>query len=236
MVDLLIFGGTGALGRAIIERFVKGGARVWCVCRQVRDEVLVHEGIQYVPWDPLATHTEFPQVLSGRKFAAVVWAQGMNALDDIYSFDRALHEKIYTTNVTYILQSLKFLLDNDSLDTNAKLCIVSSIWQELGRPRKLSYTVSKAAIAGLVRSLAVDLGIRGITVNAVLPGVIDTPMTRANLSMDQIRVVEGMTPLSSLATSEEVGNTIFFLCSSENGGITGEFFTVDRGFSSARIL
>ena len=72
-------------------------------------------------------------------------------------------------------------------------------------------------------SLAIDLGKNGIMINAVLPGVIDTPMTLKNLNENQIKGIKNNTPLKSLASLEDVSNIVGFLCSESNKGITGEF-------------
>lgn len=236
VLSTLVFGGTGTLGSAVMSRFAKEGYEVLCVGRNAPKAGSGVGANRFVTWNPLQSVCEIPPMLIGRRFDSIVWCQGMNATDDIFSFERGIHEKVYEANVTYILQSLKALLDNCLLAENARLCILSSIWQELGRQQKLSYCVSKAAVGGLVRSLAIDLGVRGMVINAVLPGAVDSPMTRANLTQEQIRSLEEMTPLKSLATSTDVSNAVFFLCSDANKGITGQFFSVDRGFSSARIL
>jgi hypothetical protein len=143
---------------------------------------------------------------------------------------------MYAANVTYILLSLQALLKRNLLAPSARLCIVSSIWQNIAKQNKLSYCVTKSALQGLVQSLLIDLGASGYIVNAVLPGPLDTPMTRANLSAEQLHRLEETTPLRSLATLEDVCNLVGFLCSQDNVGITGQFIAADRGFSYARII
>jgi hypothetical protein len=96
--------------------------------------------------------------------------------------------------------------------------------------------VTKSALKGLVQSLTVDLGKKGYLVNAVLPGALDTPMTRANLSEKQINNLEMSTPLGCLATLDDVCNLSGFLCSTNNTGVTGQFIVADRGFSYAKII
>jgi NAD(P)-dependent dehydrogenase (short-subunit alcohol dehydrogenase family) len=73
-------------------------------------------------------------------------------------------------------------------------------------------------------------------VNAVLPGALDTPMTRNNLSEEQIQLIERSTRFNRLATLGDVISTIYFLCSEENSGLTGQFLKVDLGFSDVRII
>jgi NAD(P)-dependent dehydrogenase (short-subunit alcohol dehydrogenase family) len=167
---------------------------------------------------------------------AVIWAQGSNCADNIRQFDVRRHLGLYEANVLFILESLKQLLDADALASSARMCVISSIWQELARQDKLSYCVTKSALSGLVRSIAVDLGRDGHLINAILPGPIDTPMTRSNLSDQQIGDLTQATPIGRLAGLTELCEMAEFLCSTRNSGITGQFIRVDGGYSDARIL
>ena len=144
--------------------------------------------------------------------------------------------EIYEANVVYIMESLRQLLELGLVSRGARLCIISSIWQEIARQNKLSYTVTKSALRGLVQSLAIDLGSKNILVNAVLPGALDTPMTRVNLSTQQIEKLESETPLKTLPQFEDVCELVAFLCSPNNTGITGQFIAADRGYSFVRHI
>jgi NAD(P)-dependent dehydrogenase (short-subunit alcohol dehydrogenase family) len=122
------------------------------------------------------------------------------------------------------------------LQEDARLCVISSIWQNIARQKKLSYCITKSALQGLVQSLSIDLGKHGKLINAVLPGALDTAMTKANLSQEQISLLESTTPLGSLPNLTDVTGLVAYLCSPQNTGITGQFIAADRGFSNARIL
>lgn len=229
-----VFGATGAIGRAICEWFTKHKARVVAIGRAEHPPGGVPCD-QWLSWDA-ERPDNFSKVLAGVQLDAAVWAQGANYNDNIRTFDIEAHKHIYTANVTYILVSLQMLLNGDLLAPTAKLCIISSIWQNIAKQNKMSYGITKAALQGLVQSLAIDLGGSGILVNAVLPGALDTPMTRANLSSDQIARLEQMSPLGSLPALADVCNLIGFLCSEANTGITGQFIAADRGLSYARLF
>ena len=170
------------------------------------------------------------------QFDAVCWAQGKNCNDSIYAFNVEQHREVFEANVVYILQSLSILLKEKLLKTPARLCVISSIWQNISRQNKLSYGVSKAALKGLVLSLASDLGVDGHLINAVLPGVLDTPMTHKNLSAEQLTKITFSTQFGRLPNLEDVSNAVHFLCSAENSGITGQFIKIDLGFSDVRIV
>lgn len=230
-----VFGATGAIGQAICEWYRAKDCAVVGISRKGGTVGGWSSEVSWLAWEGGEDVGAF-SVLEGRKLNAIVWAQGANCSDDIYSFDLKTHEQMYAANVTYILLSLQALLKRNLLAPAARLCIVSSIWQNIAKQNKLSYCVTKSALQGLVQSLLIDLGSSGYLVNAVLPGALDTPMTRANLSPEQLGSLEASTPLRSLPSLEDVCNLIGFLCSKENVGITGQFIAADRGFSNARIL
>jgi 3-oxoacyl-[acyl-carrier protein] reductase len=228
----LLFGSAGAIGEAIWRRFSEAEVEVWGVSRRASNS-----GPRVVVWDPLDVSSGIPKELLGQgPFHAVCWAQGMNLNDSIHDFDPMRHRQVYEANVLFIMASLRALLDARLLGKHSRLCILSSIWQNISRPNKLSYTVTKSALHGLVLSLVNDLGRDGHLINAVLPGALDTPMTRANLTGEQVVAIEKATGYGRLATLEDVANTVYFLSSTANTGLTGQFIKVDLGFSDVRVI
>ena len=232
----LVFGASGAIGSALVSRFAAQGDRVVAVSR--KGPPSDGEPHRLIEWVGLDVQAQRGCIFSANLPAvdAVVWAQGANCNDDIYDVDLKRHAEIYEANVAYIVVTLQQLLRQGKLKPGARLCIISSIWQNIARQRKLSYCVTKAALQGLVQSLAIDLGRDGYLVNAVLPGALDTRMTRANLATAQIQALEKMTPLGRLPGLDDVFGLVSFLCSDANTGITGQFIAADGGFSHARIL
>jgi hypothetical protein len=91
-------------------------------------------------------------------------------------------------------------------------------------------------VDGICEGKAKFFNEKGKLINAVLPGALDTAMTRANLSQEQISLLESITPLGSLPNLTDVTGLVAYLCSPQNTGITGQFIAADRGFSNARIL
>ncbi len=225
MATALVFGGGGQIGAACVEALRGQGFEVIATGRTAGD------GIDR--YDPLADKLALPGEGS---FDAVIWAQGANLSDSVLDFDLDRHRSIYDANVTFVLESLHALLATDRLGERARLCVISSVWQNVARPNKLSYMVSKAALQGLVQSAATDLADRGILVNAVLPGALDTPMTRANLTPEQMGRIAGMTKFGRLPALGDVAALAAFLCSPANTSITGQFVAVDLGFQNARLV
>lgn len=229
---ILVFGASGAIGGAIAKYFVD---QEWDVVGVARKSEDIRHGIP-LGLDPLVADADLSQLVMHRPYSAVCWAQGSNLGDSVFDVDLEQHIDVYKSNCLYILATLKYLLQTESLIAGARLCIISSIWQNLARQDKLSYCMSKAALQGLVLSASVDLGRQGILINAVLPGALDTLMTRRNLATDQIERLSNATFFKRMPKLEDVTSAVGFLCSPANTGTTGQFIEVDLGFSHARLL
>lgn len=231
MPKLLLFGANGQLGQALLRFFELNH---WTVDPVVRS---LHSGdLREIEWNVLSNPSVPERILTNGPYDAICWAQGVNLNDSIYSYQRDLHQATYEANVLYILESLSQLLKSQLLARPARLCVISSIWQEISRQNKLSYAVSKSALRGLVLSLANDLAKDGILVNAILPGALDTPMTRENLSSQQIQTIEKATQFGRLPNLADVVSAAYYVCSKQNTGVTGQFLKVDLGFSDVRNL
>ena len=109
---------------------------------------------------------------------------------------------------------------------------ISSVVASSGNPGQSNYAASKAAVEGFSRSLAREIGSRGITVNAVAPGFIDTDMTRA-LNEKQIETLLSQIPLARFGKPEEIAKVAGFLASDAGGYITGETIQVNGGMYMA---
>ena len=231
---LLVFGASGAIGGAVAAA---AKARGWSVTGVTRSGgQRTDAGIEWLRYDPL---DESGQAALDRQqpFDAVCWAQGANMADSLLAFDVEAHLRLYRANVLTTLASASALLSRDLLRRDgARLVVISSIWQERARQDKLSYAVTKAAIGGLVRAAAVDLGEAGHLVNAVLPGVLDTPMTRANLSAEQLAGMTAKTRFGRLPDLETVAEQVLMLCSRVNRSISGQSIPIDLGMSNANLV
>jgi 3-oxoacyl-[acyl-carrier protein] reductase len=106
---------------------------------------------------------------------------------------------------------------------------ISSIWGITGASCEVAYSTSKAAIIGMTKSLAKELGPSCIRVNCVAPGVIDTRMN-ASLTSDIIHELENETPLGCIGTPKQVADTVNFLVSDKASFITGQVIGVNGGF------
>jgi 3-oxoacyl-[acyl-carrier protein] reductase len=213
--NFLVFGASGSIGSACIEKLqlsgdITGGSRDLKELKRQIDSI--------------------------SRFDGVIWAQGINATDSAETFQVDAFEKVMESNVTFILRSLKVLLDAGKIQANSQLVVVSSVWSQLSRPKKMSYGISKAAVGGLVRSMAVDLGPLGIQINAVSPGPIDTPMTIKNLKPEELERVISESPLKRLVNLSEVVSVVCELVTGKLSGVTGQEIVIDSGWSVSKLV
>lgn len=231
---VVVFGASGVIGGSIVDWFA---AQEWSVTACRHRLIANADSKRGVKWIATGTPSATPDPLAGvAPVDAVVWAQGQNFNDSVFAFDAEAHLDMYRANVLYVLDTAARLVAADRLRAPARLCVISSIWQDLARPAKLSYCVTKAALRGLVLSMSTDLARHGHLVNAVLPGALDTPMTRHNLHPDQVEAIEAGTLFGRLPAVRDVCELVGWLCSDRNSGVTGQFIGADLGFSRARIL
>jgi len=224
MPNLLILGSTGALGGAILEKYRAEKWNVTCAVRKVVNDC----DIQL----PLTS-----DALVGKKFDAVVFAQGANVNGSAMQTGTKELNELFEANVTVIAESVSTLMSANAINEGGRVVILSSLWEQFTRQEKFAYSVTKAAVGGLVRSLAVDLGRqKKILVNGILPGIVNSPMVARTLSPEQIANVVSQTPIGELATPVDVANSVYMFGSNLNTGISGQSIFVDRGFSIARTI
>ena len=109
---------------------------------------------------------------------------------------------------------------------------ITSVVGEAGNPGQANYAAAKAGVAGMSRALAQELGSRGVTVNCVAPGFIDTDMTRG-LADAQKEALQQKIPLGRLGAAQEIAATVAFLASPGASYITGETINVNGGMYMA---
>ena len=108
-----------------------------------------------------------------------------------------------------------------------RIITLSSIWGVTGASCESAYSATKAAIIGLTKSLAKELGPSGITVNCVAPGVIDTDMN-AHLTADVLEELKDETPVCSIGKAEDVAQAVCYFASAPF--VTGQVLGVNGGF------
>ncbi len=110
-----------------------------------------------------------------------------------------------------------------------KIVNIASMWGEVGASLEVHYSVAKAGIIGLTKALAKEVGLSGVTVNAVSPGVIMTDMM-SSFAEETVSELKEETPLNKLGKPGDIANAVKFLLSEEADFITGQVLSVNGGF------
>ncbi|MGM0632306.1 MAG: 3-oxoacyl-ACP reductase FabG [Pseudomonadota bacterium] len=137
-------------------------------------------------------------------------------------------DAVINTNLSALYRLCRACLKGMTRARWGRIISISSVVASSGNPGQSNYAASKAAIEGFSRSLAREVGSRGITVNSIAPGFIDTDMTRA-LNENQIEALLSQIPLSRFGKPEEVAAVAGFLASEAGAYITGETLHVNGG-------
>lgn len=137
-------------------------------------------------------------------------------------------QKTFAVNVAGAINCCRAAIRPMMRAKHGRIVNLSSVVAELGNPGQTVYSASKAALIGLTKTLAREYASRGVTVNAVAPGYIDTDMTR-NLPEDAKKFMLGQIPLGRIGSPDDVAAAVVFLCSDEAGYVTGQVLRVNGG-------
>jgi 3-oxoacyl-[acyl-carrier protein] reductase len=139
-------------------------------------------------------------------------------------------QEVLDTDLTGVYRVVRRCLGPMVRAHRGRIVLVSSVVAFLGSPGQVNYGAAKAGLVGLARSLAREVGSRGITVNVVAPGIVDTDMI-ADLGEERVEQLTSMVPLGRRTTPDEVAGAVTFLASDDAAYITGAVIPVDGGMA-----
>ena len=137
-------------------------------------------------------------------------------------------DEMFDVNVKGVYRCIKAVLPGMISRKSGSIVNVSSIWGVVGASCEAHYSAAKAAVIGLTKALAKELGPSGIRVNCVAPGVIDTAMN-AHLDDETKASLKEETPLGTIGTARDVAEAILYLASDKAGFVTGQVLGVNGG-------
>ncbi len=137
-------------------------------------------------------------------------------------------DDVIATNLTGLFRMSKACLRGMMKAKKGRIINIASVIAVMGNAGQANYAATKSGMIGFSKSLAREIGSRGITVNVVAPGFIDTDMTKV-LSDEQRAVMLGQVPLGRLGAAEDIANAVLFLASGGGAYITGETLHVNGG-------
>lgn len=138
-------------------------------------------------------------------------------------------DTMFDVNVKGMYRVLQEVLPQLLEKQSGSIVTISSIWGQTGGSCEVHYSASKAAVIGLTKALAKELGLSGIRVNCISPGVIDTDMNRMH-GEDVMQELADETPLGRNGKPEDVAEAVYWLASEQSRFVTGQILGVNGGF------
>jgi 3-oxoacyl-[acyl-carrier protein] reductase len=225
---VLVTGGSRGIGQGIAERLVKAGHRVAATYRsgEVPPGVL---GVQCDVTDPDQVDMAFSQVESALGNVEVLVANAGITRDALLMrMSDEDWDQVIATNLTGAFRVARRAARPMIRVRFGRIIFMSSVVGQMGSAGQVNYAAAKSGLLGMARSLARELGSRGVTTNVVAPGFIETDMT-AELSDDLVKKYAEQIPLGRFGSVDDIAGTVEFLAGDAAGYITGALIPVDGG-------
>ncbi|MBR5516289.1 MAG: 3-oxoacyl-ACP reductase FabG [Clostridia bacterium] len=236
MKKIVVTGGSRGIGAAIVRRFAENGDMVAFIYKNAVDmakelcceykNVYAVEADVSTPGDASAAAKKAVEILGGCD--VLVNNAGIAQSKLIVDITDEDFKKMMDTNLTAAFCCSREVIP-EFLKTHSGVIInIASMWGEVGASMEVHYSASKAALIGMTKAMAKELGYSGIRVNCVSPGMIDTDM---NSCYDEeiVKSIVDEIPLSRIGAPKDVANAVFFLSSEDASYITGQVLSVNGG-------
>lgn len=233
----LITGASGGIGSCIAKKLAKDGFSLYLHyykniegMERLLCELSVFEN-EYIPIQADLTDKNGIKKLYENIFTlnAIIHNCGQSHYGLLVDLKDDELEEIMKLQVTAPILLTKHLLPKLMAQHNGRIVVISSIWGQTGAACEVAYSAAKGAQISFVKALSKEVALSGITVNAVAPGAIQTPMLE-NFNDDEMQMLKDEIPIGRLGTGEEVADSVSFLLSSGSRYITGQTLAVNGGW------
>jgi NAD(P)-dependent dehydrogenase (short-subunit alcohol dehydrogenase family) len=237
----IVTGGGSGIGLAIAEKFTKDGIETIIVGRDTKKlnkaKALLGKHCHTAACD-LSQLSSIPGFVEKiiREFGQVdilVNNAGINMKKEFTEVTDEEFQQVVTTNLFSVFAISREVVKRMLKRGRGCIINISSMAAQYGLPKVIAYSASKTAIDGMTRAMAVELSPKGIRVNAIAPGFIETDMTAKALNTDPERKqkVFARTPMGYMGKPRDIGDAALFLASDSAAYITGVILPVDGGNS-----
>jgi 3-oxoacyl-[acyl-carrier protein] reductase len=233
----LVTGATRGIGAAIADRLSRDGARVVGTATTPEGAARISESLAARGGRGAVLDVVQPQSIEalladveGREGAVGILCNNAGITRDTLLLRMKEEDwgAVLDTNLASVFRLSKAVLRGMMKARKGRIVSITSVVGLTGNPGQTNYAAAKAGIIGFTKSLAREVGSRGITVNAVAPGFIDTDMTRA-LAEVQRASLNAQIPLGRLGSPADIAAAVAFLCSPDGAYVTGETLHVNGG-------
>ncbi|MBB5119734.1 3-oxoacyl-ACP reductase [Streptomyces eurocidicus] len=226
--SVFITGGNRGIGLAVARAMAADGDRV-AVGHRSGEPPEGFFGVRCEVTDPESVAAAFAAVTAEQGPVDVLVANAGITRDTLLlRMDDAAFDEVLATNLQGVFRTVRAAAGGMLAARGGRIVLMSSALGFLGSPGQANYAATKTALVGFARSLAWELGSRGVTVNVVAPGIIETDMTK-QLTDRRMKDVMRMTPLGRPGTAEEVAAAVRFLAGESASYVTGAVLPVGGG-------
>ena len=240
---VVVTGGTGGIGAALIEAFIETGATVYAtgtdkgVLNKLNESARSKSiPIKYLHLDfssPDSVDDCLKILLKLDSVDVLVNNAGVNKLDTIDEITDDDWDWINAVNLRGPFLVTRALASKMKSQKFGRIINISSIFGVVSKEKRAAYSTTKWGLIGFTKAVALDLAPYNILVNAVSPGFVDTELTREILGDEGIKELIRKIPQQRLADCKEIAKSVLFLASEHNTYIAGQNIIVDGGFTSA---